>query len=128
MESIRIGLTGTEMDLLAVRIARAATGARRVVRFVGHYHGWLDPLFIDGAATPEPFGAVPLTAGQSAAAASDVLVCEWNDLDQVERALAMGDVACVVMEPVMCNTGLIAPAPGYLEGVKALCDATARCW
>ena len=72
-------------------------------------------------ATPEPFGAVPLTAGQSVAAASDVLVCEWNDLDQVARALAMGDVACVVMEPVMCNTGLIAPAPGYLEGVKALC-------
>ena len=56
VESIRIGLTGTEMDLLAVRIARAATGAQRVVRFVGHYHGWLDPLFIDGAATPEPFG------------------------------------------------------------------------
>jgi glutamate-1-semialdehyde 2,1-aminomutase len=121
VESIRIGLTGTEMDLLAVRIARAATGARRVVRFVGHYHGWLDPLFVDPTATPEPFGAVPLTPGQSVAAASDVLVCEWNDLDQVARALAMGDVACVVMEPVMCNTGLIAPAPGYLEGVKALC-------
>ena len=121
VESIRIGLTGTEMDLLAVRMARAATGARRVVRFVGHYHGWLDPLFIDTTATPEPFGAVPLTPGQSAAAASDVLVCEWNDLDQVAHALAMGDVACVVMEPVMCNTGLIAPAPGYLEAVKALC-------
>ena len=56
IESIRVGLSGTEMDLLAVRIARAATGRRRVVRFVGHYHGWLDPLFIDGAATPVPFG------------------------------------------------------------------------
>jgi glutamate-1-semialdehyde 2,1-aminomutase len=121
VESIRIGLTGTELDLLAVRVARAATGRRRVVRFVGHYHGWLDPLFIDGAATPAPFGEVPLTPGQSAAAAADVVVCEWNDLDQVAQALAMGDVACVVMEPVMCNTGLIAPAPGYLEGVRALC-------
>jgi glutamate-1-semialdehyde 2,1-aminomutase len=121
VESIRIGLTGTELDLLAVRIARAVTGRRRVVRFVGHYHGWLDPLFIDGAATPEPLGDVPLTPGQSAAAASDVLVCEWNDLDHVAQALAIGDVACVVMEPVMCNTGLIAPAPGYLEGVRALC-------
>ena len=121
MESIRIGLTGTEMDLLAVRIARAATGAREwcgssVTTTVGSTR-----CLIDGTATPEPFGAVPLTAGQSVAAASDVLVCEWNDLDQVARALAMGDVACVMMEPVMCNTGLIAPAPGYLEGVKALC-------
>lgn len=121
VDSIRIGLTGTEMDLLAVRIARAATGRRRVVRFVGHYHGWLDPLFINGAAVPEPFGAPPLTPGQSEAAASDVIVCEWNDPDQVADALAMGDVACVLMEPVMCNTGLIAPAPGYLEGVKAAC-------
>jgi glutamate-1-semialdehyde 2,1-aminomutase len=121
IESIRIGLTGTELDLLAIRIARAATGRHRVVRFVGHYHGWLDPLFIDGAATPVPFGEVPLTPGQSAAAATDVVVCEWNDLDQVAQALAIGDVACVLMEPVMCNTGLIAPAPGYLEGVRALC-------
>jgi glutamate-1-semialdehyde 2,1-aminomutase len=121
IESIRVGLSGTELALLAVRIARAATGRRRAVRFVGHYHGWLDPLFIDGAATPEPLGDVPLTPGQSAAAASDVLVCEWNDLDQVAQALAIGDVACVVMEPVMCNTGLIAPAPGYLDGVRSLC-------
>ncbi|MGI8792518.1 MAG: aspartate aminotransferase family protein [Acidimicrobiales bacterium] len=121
VESIRIGLTGTEMDLLAVRIARATTGRRRVIRFVGHYHGWLDPLFIDGTAAPEPFGTVPLTAGQSEAAASDVIVCEWNDPDQVADALAMGDVACVLMEPVMCNTGLIAPAPGYLAEVKSLC-------
>jgi glutamate-1-semialdehyde 2,1-aminomutase len=121
IESIRIGLTGTEMDLLAVRIARAVTGRCRVLRFVGHYHGWLDPLFIDGAATPEPFGDVPLTPGQSTAAATDVVVCEWNDLDQVASALATGEIACVVMEPVMCNTGLIPPAAGYLEGVRALC-------
>ena len=121
VESIRIGMSGTEMDLLAVRLARAATGRRRVVRFAGHYHGWLDPLFIDMSVTPEPFGPVPLTAGQSVAAASDVIVCEWNDLDHVAKALATGEVACVLMEPVMCNTGLIPPAPGYLSGVKALC-------
>jgi glutamate-1-semialdehyde 2,1-aminomutase len=121
IESIRIGMSGTEMDLLAVRIARAATGRTKAVRFAGHYHGWLDPLFIDMTVTPEPFGAVPITAGQSVAAAADVVVCEWNDLDQVAAALAAGDVACVLMEPVMCNTGLVAPAPGYIEGVQALC-------
>jgi glutamate-1-semialdehyde 2,1-aminomutase len=121
VESIRIGLTGTEMDLLAVRIARATTGRAKAIRFAGHYHGWLDPLFIDMGVTPEPFGPAPLTAGQSAAAASDVIVCEWNDLAQVGTALESGDVACVLMEPVMCNTGLIAPAPGYIEGVRDLC-------
>ncbi len=121
IESIRIGMSGTEMDLLAVRIARAATGRTKAVRFAGHYHGWLDPLFIDMSVEPEPFGPAPLTAGQSVAAAADVIVCEWNDLDQLAKALAGGDVACVLMEPVMCNTGLVAPAPGYLEGVQALC-------
>ena len=122
VESIRIGLSGTEMDLLAVRLARATTGRHKVVRFAGHYHGWLDPLFIDMTVTPESFGAAPLTAGQSVAAASDVIVCEWNDLDQVATALTSGDVACVLMEPVMCNTGLIPPAAGYIEGVKELCE------
>ena len=110
------------MDLLAARIARAVTGRRKILRFAGHYHGWLDPLFVDPAGerpTPED---VPIGAGQSRAAAADVLLAEWNDLDAVEAALSGGDVACVLMEPVMCNTGLIAPDPGYLESVKALCE------
>jgi glutamate-1-semialdehyde 2,1-aminomutase len=121
IESIRIGMSGTEMDLLAVRIARATTGRHKVVRFIGHYHGWLDPLFVDMGVTPEPLGPVPLTAGQSVSAASDVILCEWNDLGQIAQALESGDVACVLMEPVMCNTGLIAPSEGYLEEVKQLC-------
>lgn len=121
VEQIRIGLSGTEMDLLAVRIARASTGRAKVLRFAGHYHGWLDPLLIDGLAPVEPFGPAPLTAGQSSAAASDLVMCEWNDLAQVEQALATGEIACVVMEPVMCNTGLVAPADGYIEGVRDLC-------
>ncbi len=121
VEQVRIGLSGTEMDLLALRIARAATGKSKVLRFGGHYHGWLDPLFIDGTAAVEPFGPAPLTRGQSTAAASDLVMCEWNDLAQVERALSTGEIACVVMEPVMCNTGLVAPAPGYLEGVRDAC-------
>ena len=121
IESIRIGMSGTEMDLLAIRIARATTGRRKVVRFIGHYHGWLDPLFINMAVIPEPSVAAPLTPGQSVAAASDLVLCEWNDLAQVAQALESGDVACVLMEPVMCNTGLISPSAGYLEAVKELC-------
>ena len=121
IESIRIGMSGTEMDLLAVRIARATTGRHKVIRFAGHYHGWLDPLFVNMAVASEPMGPVPLTPGQSVSAASDVILCEWNDLTQVAQALESGDVACVLMEPVMCNTGLIPPSDGYLEGVKELC-------
>ncbi|MEO7372213.1 MAG: aminotransferase class III-fold pyridoxal phosphate-dependent enzyme [Ilumatobacteraceae bacterium] len=122
VESIRIGMSGTEMDLLAVRLARAATGRHKTVRFAGHYHGWLDPLFIDMSVAPDPSGPPPLTPGQSVAAASDIIVCEWNDLGQVAAALATDEVACVLMEPVMCNTGLIPPVPGYIEGVKELCS------
>lgn len=121
IESIRMGMSGTEMDLLAVRIARATTGRRKVVRFAGHYHGWLDPLFVNMSVTTDRMEAVPLTAGQSVAAATDVIMCEWNDISQLEQALECGDVAGVLMEPVMCNVGLIPPSAGYLDDVKALC-------
>lgn len=122
IESIRMGMSGTEMDLLAVRIARATTGRHKIVRFAGHYHGWLDPLFVDMAATAEPLEPVPLTAGQSVSAAADVIMCEWNDITQLEQAFESGDVAGVLMEPVMCNVGLIPPSPGYLNDVRALCQ------
>jgi glutamate-1-semialdehyde 2,1-aminomutase len=121
IESIRIGLAGSEMDLLAVRIARAVTGRARVLRFVGHYHGWLDPLLIGAGPLPVPFGHPPIGPGQSAAASDDVIICEWNDLTLVEQVLTTEEVACVLMEPVMCNTGVIPPAPGFLEGVRELC-------
>jgi glutamate-1-semialdehyde 2,1-aminomutase len=121
IESIRIGLTGSEMDLLAVRIARAATGRARVLRFVGHYHGWLDPLLAGAGPMPSPFGRPTVGSGQSVAASDDVVICEWNDLALVERVFSTEEIACVLMEPLMCNTGLIAPAPGYLEGVRELC-------
>lgn len=121
VDSIRVGLTGTEMDLLAVRIARATTGRSKVIRFVGHYHGWLDPLFVNPAAAVPAGGQPPLTPGQSVAAAADVIMCEWNDVAALDAALGGGDVACVLMEPIMCNTGLIAPADGYLQAARELC-------
>ena len=121
IESIRVGLTGTEVDLLAVRIARAATGRTKVLRFAGHYHGWLDPLLVGSGPIPEPFGRPPLDPGQSLAASDDVVICEWNDLALVEQVLESEPVAAVIMEPIMCNTGLIAPEPSFLEGTRDLC-------
>jgi glutamate-1-semialdehyde 2,1-aminomutase len=121
IEQLRIGSSGTEMALLAVRVARAATGRQKVVRFVGHYHGWLDPLFVDPAR--HDAAQPPLTPGQSVSAADDVLLCPWNDLNALDQLLSEhhDSIAALLMEPIMCNTGLIEPLPGYLEKVAALC-------
>lgn len=121
IENIRIGLAGSEMDLLAVRIAKAVTGRSKVLRFTGHYHGWLDPLLVGPGAAPSPFGSPPVGPGQSVAAASEIVMCEWNDVPLVEQVFAAHQIACVIMEPIMCNTGVIPPHPGYIESVKALC-------
>lgn len=120
IEQVRFGLSGTEMNLLALRIARAATGRQRFVRFVGHYHGWLDPVLSSGSS--------PLMPGQSAAAMVDEVVVKWNDLASLDAALSQGDVAAVVMEPVMCNTGCIPPVLGYLAGVKEICARHGTVW
>jgi len=120
IEQVRFGLSGTEMNLLALRIARAATGRQRFVRFVGHYHGWLDPVLSSGSS--------PLMPGQSAAAMVDEVVVKWNDLASLDAALSQGDVAAVVMEPVMCNTGCIPPVSGYLAGVKEICARHGTVW
>ncbi|MDQ3700765.1 MAG: aminotransferase class III-fold pyridoxal phosphate-dependent enzyme, partial [Chloroflexota bacterium] len=129
-ELVRFGSSGSEMDQAALRVARAATGRRLVVKFEGHYHGWFDSILVSvqpplsaagPAATPLPH--LP-SAGQSAAAAADVAVLPWNDLPAVARFLAAhGDeTAALIMEPILCNTGVILARPGYLEGVRELCN------
>ncbi|MGH8937102.1 MAG: aspartate aminotransferase family protein [Acidimicrobiia bacterium] len=117
-EMVRFGSSGTEMVQAALRLARAATGRTRFVRFEGHYHGWLDNLLIstsDGSSGPA-------SAGQPEAALADGLVLPWNDLDALQEAFAReGDqLAAVLMEPMMVNAGAIEPLPGYLEGVRRL--------
>ena len=121
IENIRIGLAGSDMDLLAIRIAKAVTGRSNILRFTGHYHGWIDPLLVGSGAPTTPFGSPPVGPGQSVAAASEIVMCEWNDISLVEQVFAAHQIACVIMEPIMCNTGIIPPQPGYIEAVKALC-------
>jgi len=121
IENIRIGMTGSEMDLLAMRIAKAVTGRSKILRFTGHYHGWLDPLLVGPGSAPSPFGTPPIGQGQSTAASSEVVMCEWNDISLVEQVFATHQIAGVIMEPIMCNIGVIPPEPGYLEAVKAIC-------
>jgi len=113
--------SGTEAVMLALRLARAFTGRSKVIRFAGHYHGWSDGIFTT-AATVAPDAPAPGTAGQSSNALEDVIVVPWNDLAAVEAALhgKGGDVAAVICEPVLCNSGCIEPLPGYLEGLRLL--------
>lgn len=127
-ERIRFASSGSEAAQACLRLARAATGRQRIVKFEGHYHGWLDSLAF-GVAPPfdgrnEPAAPPPWCEGIAAGAAREVILLPWNDLDAVRDAMARhgNEVAAVITEPVMCNQGCIEPRPGYLEGLRALCD------
>lgn len=123
--------TGTEAVQVALRLARAATGRSRFVKFEGHYHGWMDNVLVSYRGTDEQIGprerpvGVPNTGGHSRHAAGEALVLRWNDSDAVERAFAErgSDIAAVLTEPVMFNSGGIEPIPGFLERLRELCDA-----
>lgn len=118
-DMVRLGSSGTEMVQAALRLARAATGRRRFVRFAGHYHGWLDNVLIKAGA-----GALPGSAGQVSGYLLDSDVLPWNDAEALALHLAEHgeEIAAVIMEPVMFNSGSIPPRPGYLEAVRDLCS------
>jgi glutamate-1-semialdehyde 2,1-aminomutase len=124
---VRFCGSGSEAVQLALRLARAATGRQTVVKFEGHYHGWFDSVLvstsvgIDQAGAWDRPNAVMGSKGQDPSAVTHTEVLTWNDLSLVEARLARGDVAALIMEPAMCNSGVVMPAPGYLEGVRASC-------
>ncbi|WP_435582724.1 aspartate aminotransferase family protein [Amycolatopsis thermoflava] len=119
-DMVRFGVSGTEVVQAALRLARAVTGRTSVVRFEGHYHGWLDNVLT--AQTGGAWGAA--SAGQVVSHLDDFLVLPWNDADALTTLLEQrGDgVAAVIMEPVMINAGVIEPRSGYLEQVRRLCS------
>jgi glutamate-1-semialdehyde 2,1-aminomutase len=127
-EKLRFCGSGSEAVQAALRLARAATGRRIVLKFEGHYHGWFDSVLVSVAATPDNAGDPahpnrnPGSAGQDETAWGNVEVLAWNDLPALEARLAERDVAAVIMEPAMCNAGAIAPAAGYLEGARQACS------
>ncbi|RZI92822.1 MAG: aspartate aminotransferase family protein [Microbacterium sp.] len=114
--------TGTEADLVALRIARAATGRHRFIKFTGHYHGWSDTMLLGYRSFGDDGQVVPESRGQSGDALTAMDLVPWGDLDALRAALDDGDdIAAVVLEPVLCNTGVIAPSEGFLQGVRDLC-------
>lgn len=128
-EQVIFSNTGSEAVSAALRIARAATGRPKVLKFQGHYHGWLDGVFasVGNAALPnqpEPPIPVAQTLGMSPGALTDLLVCPWNSLEETERLVRENahDLAAIIVEPVNVNAGVIPPQPGTLEALRALAN------
>ena len=120
--------TGSEAVAAALRVARAVTGRRLVLKFEGHYHGWLDGVFASVGYDAKSSGpselpaTVPSTWGIPEGAAADIVVAQWNDLASVEAVLSRqpGMVAAIMCEPIAVNGGLIPPTPGFLEALRRL--------
>ncbi|HSS85433.1 MAG TPA: aspartate aminotransferase family protein [Reyranella sp.] len=130
-EVVRFATSGTEAVLMALRLARAFTGRTKILKFEGHYHGWSDQAYISArpslneagpADAPVPVAGSP---GMPQSVLDDVVVAGWNDLAALAAAFDRhpGEIAAVIMEPVMVNGGAVVPADGYLAGVRDLCRA-----
>ena len=128
-EQVRFGISGSEAVHAALRLARAYTGRQVVLKFEGHYHGWLDNILYSVSPGPNQAGdplhpiGLPESQGQFPADDSRVAVLPWNDVQAFEAYLEAHahETAAVITEPVMCNTGVILPRPGYLEALRYLC-------
>lgn len=120
LERVLWSNTGTEADLGALRLARAFTGKQKIARFAGHYHGWSDQMLVGY----RPRGAAPAdTRGQQNDVDEYVHVLPWGDRDALATLLASDeDIAAVILEPVLINSGVIEPPAGFLKFVRELCD------
>ncbi len=123
VDLLRLVNSGTEASMSAVRLARAATGRDKILKFLGCYHGHVDSLLVAAGSGAATFGT-PDSAGVPQEVAAQTLLAPYNDLDTVRETMnAQGsEVAAILVEPVAGNMGLVPPAEGFLEGLRETCD------
>jgi glutamate-1-semialdehyde 2,1-aminomutase len=123
-ERVRFVSSGTEAVMSAIRLARAATEREKILKFDGGYHGHSNELLAKAGSGVATLG-IPGTAGVTRAAVQDTLQAAYNDLDAVRASFKSHpkQIAAVLVEPIAANMGLVLPEPGFLEGLRELCDA-----
>jgi glutamate-1-semialdehyde 2,1-aminomutase len=122
VDMVRLTSSGTEATMSALRLARAATGRSKIIKFAGAYHGHVDGLLAEAGSGLATAG-VPASPGVTEAQASDTVIVPWNDEEAVAEAISRVQPAAVIAEPVPANMGVVPPAPGFLEHLR---DATAE--
>ena len=120
MEMVRLVNSGTEATMSALRLARAATGRKKILKFEGGYHGHVDSLLVKAGSGGATFN-VPDSAGVPEEVTRLTLIARYNDLEDVRRQMD-DEVAAIIVEPVAGNMGCIPPQPGFLEGLRSICD------
>jgi len=130
VEMVRFGSSGTEATMHAIRLARAATERDKVIKFEGAYHGLHDTALVSVKPHDPEYGdvnapiSVPAGLGVPKASLANVPVATFNDLNSVERRFQEnpGEIAAVILEPILMNVGMCMPGPGFLKGLRELCD------
>jgi glutamate-1-semialdehyde 2,1-aminomutase len=123
IDMIRFVNSGTEACMSAIRLARAYTEKDKIIKFAGCYHGHSDAFLIEAGSGAVTFGS-PNSPGVTQGTAKDTLLARYNDLHHVEEVIAANpnSIAAIIIEPVAGNMGCISPAPGFLGGLRQLCD------
>lgn len=123
VDLIRMVSSGTEACMSAIRVARGYTGRNKIIKFEGCYHGHADSFLVKAGSGVATFN-IQSVPGVTAGVSADTLTCAYNDLEAVQQLAEqhIGEIAAIIVEPVAGNMGCILPAPGFMEGLRKICD------